>query len=118
MQFKFRLTDLLFFTAYFAVAAWLVSMGFTRGVFIWVGTAFGLEIGKRSDYSTLLITLCGSVMGLALLFAVIATQYSLASISHGAPTAGVEIALALVAWVMVLSILLWLCFRVKRKAVS
>jgi hypothetical protein len=117
LQIKFRLTSLLLFTAYFAVAAWLVSLGLAYAVFVWTSTVFGLEIGKRSDYSTILITLCGSVMGLALLFAVIATRFSLSSVTWGGPRSGVEISLAAMAWVMVLSILLWLCFRVKRKSI-
>jgi hypothetical protein len=112
------LTDLLFLTAYFAIGAWLVSMGFTPGVIVWMGTAFGLEIGKRSDYSTVLITLCGSVMGLLLLFAVIGTNFCYYSATRGASMMGAQVALTLIAWVFVASIFLWLCFRVKRKAVS
>ena len=39
-EFKFKITDLLLYTAYFAVAAWLYSLGVELGLLVWIGAIF------------------------------------------------------------------------------
>jgi hypothetical protein len=115
VNFKFRLTDLLRFTAYFAVEAWLISKGNWAGGVIWFGTFFGFEIGKRSDYSTVLISLCGSVFGLTLWIAFVITR---ASPFFRAPMFGrldfLNLILAALTWILAIAIFVWLWTRVRK----
>ena len=104
------------FTAYFAVGAWLVSMGAWAGAMIWFGSAFGFEIGKRSDYATVLITLCGTVLGLALWIAIVCTQaapFSKIFMFGGLDT--LRVVLTAVTWALVIAIFVWLCTRVRSR---
>ncbi len=116
MNFKFRLTDLLLFTAYFAVEAWLISRGNWAGSVIWLGTFFGFEIGKRSDYSTVLISLCGSVLGLAVWIAFVITR---AAPFFNSPLFGrldfLNIIFAGLTWILAIAIFIWLLTRLRKE---
>lgn len=67
---QFKLTGLLRLTVYFAVGAWLYSLGVRYGLLFLLGTIFGYEIGSRSEYPTILLTACGTVFGIALSMAI------------------------------------------------
>lgn len=114
MQLRFRITDLLLFTAYIAIGAWLASSGFAQSVLIWIGTVCGLEIGKRSDYPTFLVALCGSVMGLAFLLALLGTNHSF-GVGGPGRVSWPHLGLAGVAWTLVIAIFFWLLFRVRNR---
>ena len=77
---QFKLTGLMRITGYFAVAAWLYSIGLAPVIPIWVGLLMGVEVGIRSDYPTILLGGCGIVLGLAVL---LATMMTSAVASHG-----------------------------------
>lgn len=59
---QFKLADLMRLMAYVAVGAWLYSMGMKYGMFAWLGTVFGLEIGIRSHYPRLPMAICGTLL--------------------------------------------------------
>ncbi len=114
---QFRLTDLLWFTAYVAVAAWLYPVVPLPALAIWFGTAFGFEIGKRSDYSTLLLSLCGSVFGMAVFMAIVCTY----SLSHAklfmfSKLDGYAVLLAVFTWAIAGAVFWWLATRLKRRS--
>ncbi len=114
---QFKLTGLLWFTAYFAVGAWLYSLGFRLGLLVWLGTVFGFEIGSRTDYPCLLLTICGSVFGLALSMAIFFTAMD---ISGGKVFMFFDpmvwrIMLAIV-WLTAIGIFGWLATRLRKRS--
>jgi len=113
---QFKLTDLLWFTAYFAVGAWLYSLGIRIGLLVWLGTVFGFEIGARSDYPTALLTICGSVLGLALSLAVFLSliEISSAKLFMFFGLAVWRTLLAIV-WLTAIGIFVWLVTRPKKR---
>ena len=115
--FQFGVADLLVLTFCLAIVAWLVSLEQWALVSIWVGTVFGWVIGKGSDYPTFLTSVCGSVLGLAIVVAsviTIATQFGSIISGNGI----IPITCCLAAWAVVLGIFLWLCFRVGRSRIK
>ena len=117
---QFKLTDLLWLTAYFAVGAWLYSLGIHLAVLIWLGTVFGFEIGSRSDYPTVLLTICGSVFGLAVSMAVFLTTPITANAGLFMRTsmARAQLGLAAVTWLVAAGIFIWLVTRLKKQPVQ
>ena len=53
----------MLWTGYLAVVSWLVSLQQWVLVSIWIGAILGLESGRRSEYPTVMIMLCGVVLG-------------------------------------------------------
>lgn len=114
MGVKFRVADLMVFTAYCALGAWLASIGFAMVVPIGAGVLFGFEIGRRTDYSTFLMTLCGVVMGLALAMSI---QCFVSSPVVRGPGAWLFWGMSAIPGAVFLGIFYWLCTRLKyRKA--
>ena len=104
-------------TAYVAIAAWMYSLGLFLAIPIWIGLVFGIEIGRNSDYPTLLLGGCGAVLGLAVLVAFMMTT---AMSTHGKlflffkvfrPH---QIVLIAIAWSMVALLFFWLITRIKK----
>jgi formate/nitrite transporter FocA (FNT family) len=115
---QFKLTDLLWCTAYFAVGAWLYSLGAGLGLMIWLGMVLGFEVGSRSDYPTILLTICGIVFGLALAMAVFLTadliSNDLAFVMYN--YAAARIALVVITWLVAAGIFIWLVSRLMKRS--
>jgi hypothetical protein len=112
--FQFGVADLMVLTFCIAVGAWLVSIEQWVFVAIWVGTVFGWVIGKGSDYPTVLTSICGSVLGLAIVIASIITTTIYYQPLIGGASGVIPLACCSAAWAVVVGIFLWLCFRVGR----
>ena len=69
-MYKFSLLDLFRMTAFMAVAALLISIGWKWLVPVWLGGLFGYEMGKRSAYRMVLMVMVGVVLGAWVLLAI------------------------------------------------
>lgn len=116
---QFQLTDLLRFTAYCAAGAWLFTLGTQLGLFVWLGTILGFEIGTRADYPRILLAICGSVFGLALSTAIFFTVADItgAKIFMFFDLMTWRIMLAIV-WLTAIGIFVWLVTRLKKRTIQ
>jgi hypothetical protein len=113
LNLRFRVSDLMLWTGYLAVVAWLVSLNRWILVSIWIGSMLGFESGKRSDYPAVLTGLSGAVLG-ALFFLAFFTSRL---ISVSPLLAPVQTALSAIAWISVLGIAWWLFIGIRRKPI-
>ncbi len=116
----------MLFTVYFAVAAWLASIGYLLAAWIWLGTALGVESGRRSDHPVWIMTICGLVLGLLVGCAVTVTWWFMFGYSEavsqvmgttktfGSSMDAVLLGLLGILWLTVLVISSWLIAAIQR----
>jgi hypothetical protein len=105
----------MLWTGYLAVVSWLISLEQWVLVSIWIGAILGLESGRRSEYPTVMIMLCGAVLGSLFCLAFVTTR----SINSSTTFASIPvISLSVVAWITVLAIAWWLFIGIRKKSLA
>ena len=118
---RYGILDLLVLVANFAIAAFLVSIGYWASSLLWLGFWAGVKLGARSTFPTLLIVFFGMVAGALFAAAISATLavfhlYPLTAIDYiesrsktiAANTRGLLVGGALVLWVPPVLMTIWL----------
>ena len=113
---QFKLTDLMRLIAYCAVGAWLYSFGIELGLLVWMGTVFGIEIGRRSAYPTALKAMCGAVLGLLVWMGIFFTgsEFSARQVFVFFNITVFQFLLGIV-WLTALGTFLWMITRLKNR---